>query len=134
MPCPLKCVPETKYPVFKIIGTNDALKSFLAECEHRKIPTPKHSNSFFRDDYEHCLMPCYAYNKSKPDNILLQTLSADVYETETIYDLATDFDKAMAVVIDVYETKNEAYHLDKIQKLEKWVKHEYLMQNNYKLN
>ncbi|RPD50040.1 hypothetical protein DNI29_04380 [Hymenobacter sediminis] len=88
---------DSNIPSFKIIGTIQALQSFEAECKQMGLQVSK-ANSYFRDDYEHCLMPCYAYDKKQPRNIKLQTLSADVYRADVVYDLATDHDLALAMV------------------------------------
>lgn len=88
---------DANIPAFKIIGTNQALQDFEAECLDLGLEVSK-ANSYFRDDYEHCLMPCYAYDKTKPTNIKLQTLSADVYYPRLVYDLAWQHDEALAMV------------------------------------
>jgi len=88
---------EANVPSFKIIGTNVALQQFAALCAGLGLKVSK-ANSFFRDDYEHCLMPCYAYDPAQPQNIKLQTLSADVYTASVTYDLATEPDLALAMV------------------------------------
>lgn len=88
---------ESNLTPFKIIGTNAALQAFEAECKSLGLQVSK-ANSYFRDDYEHCLMPCYAYDKRQPKNIRLQTLSVDVYYPALVYDLATDHDLALAMV------------------------------------
>lgn len=84
-------------PPFKIIGTNADLQRFAAECKALGLEVSE-ANSFFRDDYEHCLMPCYAYDEAQRTNLKLQTLSADVFECRTVYDLATQYSLAMAMV------------------------------------
>ncbi|NVO33226.1 hypothetical protein HW554_18625 [Hymenobacter sp. P5342] len=88
---------DANIPAFKIIGTNEALQSFEEECHQLGLQVSK-ANSYFRDDYEHCLMPCYAYDNKQPRNIKLQTLSADVYAASITYDLATDHDIALSMV------------------------------------
>ena len=67
------------------------------KCEELGLSTSK-ANSFFRDDYEHCLMPCYAYDPEQPENIKLQTLSADAYPAEIVYDLSNQWDYAISFV------------------------------------
>ncbi|MVM34248.1 hypothetical protein GO755_29730 [Spirosoma sp. HMF4905] len=84
-------------PAFKINGTNADLQRFEADCERLGLQVSK-ANSYFRDDYEHCLMPAYAYYKGNHDNIKLQTLSSDVYFPELIYDLKTDYALALSMV------------------------------------
>lgn len=88
---------DANVPAFKIIGTNVALQQFAALCSGLGLQVSK-ANSYFRDDYEHCLMPCYAYDPAQPTNIKLQTLASDVYTASVTYDLATDTDLALAMV------------------------------------
>lgn len=89
MEYPLQSVSNSKYPVFKIIGSNLMLEYFMLWCHEHEIPLSEY-NSLFRDDYEHCLMPCYAYDEQQPENIRLQTLASDVYQVDTVYDLEQD--------------------------------------------
>lgn len=84
-------------PPFKIIGANADLQRFTAECKALGLEVSG-ANSYFRDDYEHCLMPCYAYDEAQRTNLKLQTLSADVYECRVVYDLATQYSLALAMV------------------------------------
>lgn len=84
-------------PPFKINGTNADLQRFEAACLSAGLQVSK-ANDYFRDDYEHCLMPAYSYNDNKPGNGKLQLLSSDVYFPELIYDLNTEWDAAMSMV------------------------------------
>jgi len=90
-------------PYFKIVGTNAALKSFLGLCSEWELPVSS-ANSLFRDDYEHCLMPCYAYDSTQPTNIKLQTLEANSFTAPILFDLQTEFNAAFSMCISI---KNE---------------------------
>lgn len=59
---------------FRVLGSNQRLQMFLQLCDERNIPVSS-ENSFFREDYGHCVMPCYAYDPMQPNNIKLQTLA-----------------------------------------------------------
>jgi hypothetical protein len=88
---------DANTPSFKIIGSNIHLQLFEALCKSMGLAVSK-ANSYFREDFEHCLMPCYAYDKHQPKNIKLQTLSSDVYNASITYHLPQDHDLALALV------------------------------------
>ena len=103
---------------FKIIGTNAQLKAFLADCEVLDIPVSS-LNSFFRDDYEHCLMPCYAYDENQPYNTKLQTLAADSYKCEMVLDLTFHYQYALVLLNQIeFNRKSVNSIIDKFKKVE----------------
>lgn len=85
------------FPAIKINGTNALLQQFEKECKTLGFQVSK-ANDYFRDDYEHCLMPAYAYYKGNRTNIKLQLLSSDVYFPELEYDLKTEYSLALSMV------------------------------------
>ncbi len=93
-------------PDFKIIGTNQALKAFLWDCEDEGIPNSK-ANSFFRDDYEHCLIPPYAYDRKQPTNTKLQTMEVDSYKPELVFDLKSDYKLALDLCRAIHQSNTE---------------------------
>ncbi|WP_018622074.1 hypothetical protein [Spirosoma luteum] len=95
-------------PPFKINGTNADLQRFEHECKRLGLDVSK-ANDYFRDDYEHCLIPAYAYNPAKAGNIKLQLLSSDVYYPKITYDLKTDFSIALSMV-EVINSHNQSSH------------------------
>lgn len=92
-------------PKFKIIGSNMQLKAFCYDCLLDGIPVSK-ANSFFRDDREHCLMPCYAYDDKQPENTKLQTIESGVYKMDLVFDLDTEYDVAMKLCAAIKEAND----------------------------
>lgn len=91
-------ITNIKYrPSFAITGTNQDLKAFLFDCMRQGFQVSA-ACSFFRDDYEHCLIPPYAYDAFQFDNIKLQTLASDSYKTDRLFVLPEEHEAAMAEV------------------------------------
>jgi len=90
------------FPPFKVIGKNADLKRFEQDCIDAGFAVSE-ANSYFRGDYEHCILPAYSYLKDSPENIKLQTLEATSYSPALTFNLDSKkhYREALAIVEEI---------------------------------